>query len=112
MLIYDVMCKFWIHLKERFEESDYLELPTDANIRYAIGTFHVRGHIAPCFYRYALTYMPGAGLIDGEILESLWSVLNHISPSARSASDAHREEILNDMMNHSNFKKLVVIREC
>ncbi|TFK59289.1 hypothetical protein BDN72DRAFT_734315, partial [Pluteus cervinus] len=105
--IYDVMCQFSKHMEERWEEGEYLEWPSDKVLHQGIGTFHVRGHVARCFHRYALSYIQGAGMIDGEILETLWSVLNHISPCTRGASEAHRDEILDDHMNHSNWKKLV-----
>lgn len=48
-------------------------------------------------------------MIDGEILETLWSVLNESSRSTRGATLAHRGEILDDHMNHSNWKKVVGI---
>ena len=48
-------------------------------------------------------------MVDGEILETLWSTLNHISPSMRTASLAHRTEVLDDHMNDSNWKKTVSI---
>jgi Kyakuja-Dileera-Zisupton transposase len=50
-------------------------------------------------------------MIDGEILETLWSILNSISPSMRTASLAHRSEVLDDHMNDSNWKKTVSISE-
>jgi hypothetical protein len=50
-------------------------------------------------------------MVDGEILETLWSTLNSISPSMRTASLAHRSEVLDDHMNDSNWKKIVSIRE-
>ena len=37
----------------------------------------------------------------------LWSVLNETSQSAKSSTLAHRSEILDDHMNHSNWKKLI-----
>ena len=50
--------------------------------------------------------MPGAGVVDGEVLETLWSVLNSVSSATRTASLAHRTEILDDHMNNSNWKKM------
>ncbi|KAG1765578.1 hypothetical protein EDD22DRAFT_845369 [Suillus occidentalis] len=47
--------------------------------------------------------------IDGEILETLWAPFNKISPTACSMSQAHYQEILNDHMRNSNWKKLVGI---
>jgi hypothetical protein len=51
----------------------------------------------------------GSGHVDGEILETLWSQLNLISGSTRGMSTSHRQEVLDDHMNDSNWKKLVKI---
>jgi Kyakuja-Dileera-Zisupton transposase len=53
--------------------------------------------------------MKGAGNIDGEIMETLWSGMNKVSGSARSMSKAHRQETLDDYMRDSNWKKTVGI---
>ncbi|KAG1728929.1 hypothetical protein EDB19DRAFT_1832616 [Suillus lakei] len=49
----------------------------------------------------------GAGQVDGEILETLWASFNKISPTAHSMSQYHQQEILDDHMWDSNWKKLV-----
>ncbi|KAG2035936.1 hypothetical protein BDR03DRAFT_824155, partial [Suillus americanus] len=61
--------------------------------------------------RYSLNFILGAGQVDGEILETLWAPFNKISPTARSMGQAHRQEILDDHMRNSNWKKLVQIGE-
>ena len=53
--------------------------------------------------------MKGAGHIDGEIMETLWSGMNKVSGAARSMSKAHRQETLDDYMRDSNWKKTVGI---
>ena len=50
-------------------------------------------------------------MVDGEILETLWAVLNTVSASTRTASLAHWTEVLDEHMNDSNFKKLLHIGE-
>ena len=50
--------------------------------------------------------------MDGEILESLWSVLNEISPSMKNATLAGQVEMLDDHMGDSNFKKMLDIGGC
>ena len=45
--------------------------------------------------------------MDGEILETLWAPFNKISPSARSMTSAHHQELYDDHMRDSNWKKLV-----
>ena len=56
-----------------------------------------------------LNFMKGAGHIDGEIMETLWSGMNKVSGAARSMSKAHRQETLDDYMRDANWKKTVGI---
>ncbi|KAH9477049.1 hypothetical protein JR316_0010965 [Psilocybe cubensis] len=60
-----------------------------------------------CLYNYASTYILGVGIIDGEILELLWSVLNDTFRSTCSATTAHQAEVLDDHMGDSNWKKTI-----
>lgn len=109
LLSYDLMCQFWKNLEKRFEGNPYLTFPQAVHILRAIGLFHVHGHIDPCYARFAPTFIPGAGMVDGEILETLWAALNKIADSTRSMSTAHRRETLDDHMNDSNWKKLIAL---
>jgi hypothetical protein len=104
--IYDIECQYSIHFWDRINNNDMLEIPESLQILHAIGLFHVHGHKDECLYRYATNYVPGAGVVDGEVLETLWSVLNTVSAATRTASLAHRTEILDDHMNDSNWKKM------
>ena len=106
-LIYDVMCEYGVRLDARFLEHVGLELPDGLEIVKAIGLFHVHGHKEECLYRYATTYIPDMGVIDGEILETLWSVINQTARSTRGATTAHRTEVLDDHMGDSNWKKTI-----
>lgn len=105
MVIYDVMCQYHRHLMDRIQISTKLSIPDTIRIVKAIGLFHVHGHQDSCLYRFATTYIPGVGHVDGEVLETLWSILNGISRSTRTATLAHRSEILDDHMGDSNWKK-------
>lgn len=107
ILVYDIMCQWYQNFPKRLDDSPYLQIPPNLKIFKAIGDFHVRGHVKECFPRFALLHVEGAGVVDGEIVETLWSVLNHTTPSTRGATLAHRREILDDHMNHSNWKKLI-----
>jgi hypothetical protein len=104
--IYDITCQYCIHLLERIRQSEHLNIPDHVQLLHAIGLFHVHGHKDECLYRWATNYVPGAGVVDGEVLETLWSVLNTVSSATRTASLAHRTEILDDHMNDSNWKKM------
>jgi len=111
MLVYDVMCQYGVHMERRFEEASTLDIPKTLQIIKAIGLFHVHGHQDSCLYNFATTYIPGVGIVDGEILETLWSILNDISRSVRTATLATRAEVLDDHMADSNWKKLIKICE-
>lgn len=111
--IYDIACQYHKHLDRRVQSSDFLNKDILKRIIHtAIGSFHVHGHKDTCYFRYSTLYVPGVGIIDGEILETLWSVLNDISRSIRTATLAHRAEVLDDHMNDSNWKKLLTSGTC
>jgi hypothetical protein len=105
MLIYDIACQYSIHLRERIGHL----LPTGLDIDRAIGLFHVHAHKEKCLFRYASTFIPGSGIVAGEILESLWSGLNTITPAARTATLAHRAEMIDEHAADSNHKKTLAI---
>ena len=69
MLIYDIACQYFVHLHDRIGHL----LPIGLEIDRAIGLFHVHAHREECLYRFASTFIPGAGIVAGEILESLWA---------------------------------------
>jgi len=109
--IYDIICQYYKQMGKHFTAGHrYISLPP-IDFEKAIGMFHVHGHQDSCFFRFATSFIKGAGMVDGEILETLWSTLNSISPSMRTASLAHRSEVLDDHMNDSNWKKIVSIHE-
>jgi len=103
LFMYDIVCQYIIHLMERIGYA----LPAGLQIDRAIGMFHVHAHKEQCFFRYAPSLIPGAATVSGEIVESLWSGLNGISPSTRTATLAHRSEVLDDHTCDSNHKKMV-----
>jgi hypothetical protein len=75
----------------------------------AIGKFHLADHVDSCFSKFTLNFLKGAGHIDGEIMETLWSGMNKVSGAARSMGKSHRQETLDDYMRDSNWKKTVRI---
>jgi hypothetical protein len=103
IFIYDIACQYMVHLQDRIGEL----LPAGLDVDAAIGLFHVHGHRDTCFFRYATSFIPGAAIVAGEILESLWSVLNSVTPAMRTASLAHRAEMMDDHMTDSNHKKML-----
>ncbi|KAG1802417.1 uncharacterized protein BJ212DRAFT_1228316, partial [Suillus subaureus] len=109
LIIYDMGCQWSINFLQRVAESRGLSIPENMQIIPVVGKFHLSTHKLACFARYSLNFVQGAGHVDGEILETLWAPFNKISPTARSMSHAHRQEVLDDHMRNSNWKKLVGI---
>jgi hypothetical protein len=110
LIIYDVYCQYGVHFEDRIQDiSEYLYRDPDMKILGAIGKFHLADHVDSCFSKWSLNFMKGAGHIDGEIMETLWSGMNKVSAAARSMTKAHRQETLDDYMRDSNWKKTVGI---
>ncbi|KAI6014642.1 hypothetical protein EDC04DRAFT_2953252 [Pisolithus marmoratus] len=107
LVIYDVGCQWSINFRSRVKNSPSLLLPPALEIVPAVGKFHLAAHKLSCFPRYSLNFIKGAGHLDGEILETLWAPFNKISPTAKSMTQAHRQEVYDDHMRDSNWKKLV-----
>lgn len=113
LLLYDIMCQYWVNFTRRTKTagriqglSHILKLRDDLMIKRGIGLFHVHGHIKECYPRYAPTFIESAGMVDGEIIETLWHILNDTASSARAMSWFHRQEYLDVHMADSNWKKL------
>ena len=106
-LFYDINCSYMRRLYERVSSNALLGFPTDVEIVPGIGIWHVHGHQPQCFPRFVPLFIPGVSWVDGEIIETLWSILNIISASTRTMSAPHRQELLNFQMNDSNFMKMI-----
>ncbi|KAJ7820655.1 hypothetical protein B0H14DRAFT_3735432, partial [Mycena olivaceomarginata] len=106
LLIYDISCQWVVHWMERFLKGEYLFYRDDLVLTAAVGKFHLGAHILECFWEFSLNFMEGTGQVDGEILETLWASLDKVVRSTRSMSRAHRQEVLDDYMNDSNWKKM------
>ena len=78
---YDINCQYSKNLCWQIEEHQLISLPPGLKIQPGIGIWHVHGHKLECFVRYSPNFIPGVGNMDGEIMETLWSSLNIISPS-------------------------------
>ena len=104
-MIYDIVCQYIIH----FWDQIGIHLPKGLYVDASISLFHVHAHKDDCFFQFATTFIPEARVVAGEILESLWSSLNSISPSVRTATLAHWAKILDDHATDSNHKKMLGI---
>ena len=109
LVMYDIMCQYWVHFQERVKKSPELILSNSLKLRTGIGLFHIHGHQDSCLPRFSPSYIWGAKQVDGEIIETLWAPLNNISRSLCGMSLMHQQEVLDAHLNHSNWKKLVQI---
>lgn len=108
LILYDIWCRYGVNLKARFESNGY-SWPEAVEFLQGIGVWHVYGHKLACFSRYSPLYAHRSGIVDGEIVETLWSLLNRILSSCRGMSLGNRRETIEAAMNDINFKKIVVM---
>ncbi|KAI6156941.1 hypothetical protein BKA82DRAFT_4345997 [Pisolithus tinctorius] len=108
---YNINCSYMMNLWKRVGRSELIDILSSLQIIPGIGIWHVHGHKKECYARYAPLFIKGAGWVDGEIIEMLWSVLNVASTSARGMTSPHRQELLDFQMNDSNFMKMIWIAD-
>ena len=108
-LLYDIWCRYGVHLRERFKRSPNMDFPEFAEVLGSVGVWHIYGHIFECYGRWSNLYARRTGIVDGEILETLWSILNDILESCCGMSLAHREEVINLFQSDSNLKKTLAM---
>ena len=94
-------------LQAQLRDNRLIWLPSNLVIMPGIGMWHMHGHQSSCFAWYFPLFIPGAGWVDGEIIETLWSNLNIVSGSAQGITSPHRQELLDFQMNNSKFIKMI-----
>lgn len=109
--IYDVSCQYFLNFMRRVKNSEYLDIPAGLTVVPAVGKWHLGAHVAGCFPKFSLNFIQGVGQVDGEILETLWSITNKVSGTTRAMGKSHRSEVLDDNMYDSNWKKWLGIGE-
>ena len=48
LVMYDIMCQYWVHFKERVKKSPELSLSDTLKLQMGIGLFHIHGHQDLC----------------------------------------------------------------
>ena len=76
LMYYDVNCQYIKKLNQRIDRNPNLAIDPSIELTAGIGLLHVTEHKAECGPRFSPTFINGAGLVAGEIIESLWSSLN------------------------------------
>jgi hypothetical protein len=112
LVIYDIACQWFKNFKHRVQKTPTLKLKKDIDITVAVGKFHLGAHIDSCFALHSLNFIKGAGQLDGEIIETLWAIMNNIASSSRTMGWAFRQETIDKHMNDSNWLKTVGVGEC
>ena len=112
LVLYDIYCFYGVHLLKRFQRSPSLSLPPGLQIIGGIDQFHVHGHQKQCYARYSPHFIPGAGIQLTDVIETLWININQVSDSTRGMTSAHRQEVIDDIMNDSNWNKLIRHSTC
>ncbi|KAH9829298.1 uncharacterized protein C8Q71DRAFT_718422 [Rhodofomes roseus] len=107
LIMYDIACQYSKKVLARFAQGAHLSWPEAADIFWGIGLFHIHGHQRDCLPKYSPSFIPGAGQVDGEIIETLWAPLNRISGSTRAMATSHRKEVIDDHMNDANWRKTI-----
>jgi hypothetical protein len=107
--IYDVACQWSRNFRRRVKDSNFLDIPPNLQMVPAVGKWHLGAHVADCFPKFSLNFIQGIGQVDGEVLETLWSVTNKVAGTTRAMGKSHRSEVLDDNMYDSNWKKWVGI---
>ena len=107
--IYDVACQWSRNFKQRVRGSKYLAIPANLQVVPAVGKWHLGAHVVDCFPKFSLNFIQGIGQVDGEILETLWSMTNKVAGTTRAMGKSHRSEVLDGNMYDSNWKKWVGI---
>ena len=111
IVVYDVNCQYFTNFHRRVRESPFLHIHPELVIIQGIGLFHVHRHQLICLARFSPSFIVGAGQSDGEILETLWSTLNHVGRISQTMTLAHHTEVLDAHMGDNNWKKLVNMSE-
>jgi hypothetical protein len=88
--IYDVACQWSRNFRRRIKNNKYLEVPSGLNLIPAVGKWHLGAHVVDCFPKFSLNFIQGVGQVDGEILETLWSITNKVSGTTRAMGKSHR----------------------
>ncbi|KAF8144866.1 hypothetical protein K438DRAFT_1992428 [Mycena galopus ATCC 62051] len=113
MISYDIVCQWWINLKERLTK-----LPSPmrltlvlALIRFVIPKMHIRGHLWACMMLFSLNYVPGSAQTDGKGIERPWAHIGGVGTSTREMGPGSREDTLNAHWGSWNWQKLLGLGE-
>lgn len=113
LLTYDIICQW----SKNFEKRAKL-FPVSMHdailcllLLLAVPKFHLPAHGDSCQSSYNLTYMVGAGRVDGEGIERGWSLMNSIATATREMGPGFRHDTMDDHWQSMNWRKIVGLGE-
>uniref|UniRef100_A0A7M5X5P9 CxC2-like cysteine cluster KDZ transposase-associated domain-containing protein n=1 Tax=Clytia hemisphaerica TaxID=252671 RepID=A0A7M5X5P9_9CNID len=99
-IIYDIACVLKAHLQKKKTYTKY------KNFKFGIPVFHSYGHRGDCQVKNSIRRLDSFGLMDGELMERLWSYLRSFSKVTKEMTPAHRMDLLSDALMHFGSKKM------
>ena len=104
---YDVVCKWWINLCNRFEERHEDVDLSRFLITFCVPKFHLPAHGAKCQAQYSFNYTRGVGRTHGETVEQEWAYINLAALSTREMGPGARHSALDDSWGGWNWRKVL-----
>lgn len=68
--------------------------------KFAVGPWHVLGHVADCQKLYGARVLEDMGLTFGDAIEHVWAKLRRFNGIVKYMSSAHRADFLHDLVSH------------
>ena len=113
LVSYDIGCQWVKNLQSRicnYSISASLNLSSLLYWRVVVPKFHLSGHGESCQVTYNLNYTKGVGCMDGERIESGWSLSGSMAVWTRENGPNARRAILDDHWESINWQKLLGLR--
>jgi hypothetical protein len=105
---YDCACSYARNILERIQKNG---LPTQIAdlleaIRFIIPALHIQDHKDDCMYAYSGSYMDALAQFKGELIETLWSLLNRAAPQFLQMNSGNRHDSINAHCAHQAWSKV------
>lgn len=106
MASYDVGCQWKVHLLERKKGMPSMFVPAREDlpeIEVSLPIWHGGVHNDECAMCESLRYKSGAGMVDGEGVERVWSTANQRAYATREMQMNNRHASLEDHFDNQNY---------
>ncbi|KAJ7789174.1 hypothetical protein B0H14DRAFT_2397688, partial [Mycena olivaceomarginata] len=113
VLTYDIVCEYFVKIKEHFRNSPDLEDVAGIidRIRWGIPALHVTGHKSDCTYLFGTAYMDCVGHFMVRPPRRTGHLQTKSAATHGRQTNGHRQDMLVDNANDWNWKKIVNMRE-